>query len=298
MRDEAVTELIAEARAAAMATRVVSEVFTRQVVTFGRVLREAGLEVGAGRLVDALRGPGRGGRHAPGRRLLDAAHDAGVPARGDRALRSGVPRVVPAPPVPVACRASRDPREPRPGAQRVRRDAWLGSDATPGGRGARDASATAPTRSSARKDFAAMSAEELAAVRRLIAQIEAARPHRRSRRLRAHSRGRTLDMRRLARSTLATGGDAVRAGSGGPPRRPGSWSCCATSRARWRPTPGRCCLPARRDALGPRSRGLRVRHPADPESPTSSPLATPRRRCARPRRVSSTGPRAPGSASR
>ena len=33
-----------------------SEALTRQVVTFGRVLREAGLEVGAGRLVDALRG--------------------------------------------------------------------------------------------------------------------------------------------------------------------------------------------------------------------------------------------------
>ena len=33
-----------------------SETLTRQVVTFGRVLREAGLEVGAGRLADALRG--------------------------------------------------------------------------------------------------------------------------------------------------------------------------------------------------------------------------------------------------
>ena len=54
-----------------------------------------------------------------------------------------------------------------------------------------------------------MSADEFADVRRLIAQIESGRPHRRSRRLRAHPRGRILDMRRLARSSLATGGDAM-----------------------------------------------------------------------------------------
>ncbi|HMI72101.1 MAG TPA: hypothetical protein VK510_19040, partial [Solirubrobacteraceae bacterium] len=33
-----------------------SEAFTRHIVTFGRVLREAGLEVGPGRIADALRG--------------------------------------------------------------------------------------------------------------------------------------------------------------------------------------------------------------------------------------------------
>ena len=32
-----------------------SDAFVRHVVTFGRVLREAGLEVGPGRVVDALR---------------------------------------------------------------------------------------------------------------------------------------------------------------------------------------------------------------------------------------------------
>jgi uncharacterized protein with von Willebrand factor type A (vWA) domain len=34
----------------------VSEALTRDIVTFGRVLREAGLEVGPGRIADALRG--------------------------------------------------------------------------------------------------------------------------------------------------------------------------------------------------------------------------------------------------
>ena len=33
-----------------------SEALTRHLVTFGRVLREAGLEVGPGRMEDALRG--------------------------------------------------------------------------------------------------------------------------------------------------------------------------------------------------------------------------------------------------
>ena len=33
-----------------------SEALTRDIVTFGRVLREAGLEVGPGRIADALRG--------------------------------------------------------------------------------------------------------------------------------------------------------------------------------------------------------------------------------------------------
>jgi len=34
----------------------VSDALTRHLVTFGRVLREAGLEVGPGRMQDALRG--------------------------------------------------------------------------------------------------------------------------------------------------------------------------------------------------------------------------------------------------
>ena len=61
VRDETVAELLAEARAAAAGA--VSDELTRQVVTFGRVLREAGLEVGPGRVADALRGLDRVGHH-------------------------------------------------------------------------------------------------------------------------------------------------------------------------------------------------------------------------------------------
>ena len=51
VRDAALAELVEEARAAPVADAVV-----RHVVTFGRVLREAGLEVGPGRIADALTG--------------------------------------------------------------------------------------------------------------------------------------------------------------------------------------------------------------------------------------------------
>jgi uncharacterized protein with von Willebrand factor type A (vWA) domain len=58
-----------------------------------------------------------------------------------------------------------------------------------------------------RKDFAAMTPEELADVRVLMARLLAERPQRRTRRLRAHPRGRDLDLRRMTRSALGTGGD-------------------------------------------------------------------------------------------
>jgi uncharacterized protein with von Willebrand factor type A (vWA) domain len=60
-----------------------------------------------------------------------------------------------------------------------------------------------------RKDFAELSDEELVKLRRLIADLAAARPRRRSRRLRRHPRGATLDLRRMVRASLATGGDPV-----------------------------------------------------------------------------------------
>ena len=54
-----------------------------------------------------------------------------------------------------------------------------------------------------------MTPDELARLRRLMEELVSVRPLRRSRRLRRHHRGRTIDLRRLARSSLATGGDPV-----------------------------------------------------------------------------------------
>ncbi|MEO8967609.1 MAG: VWA domain-containing protein [Solirubrobacteraceae bacterium] len=184
-----------------------SEAFTRQVVTFGRVLREAGLEVGAGRLADAINGLDQVGL---GRqedvywtlRTTLVARREEIESF-DRAFQAWFLRtpLVPPPRVP-------DPRETRPGAQRVRRDAQLHSDPPASGSEPESIGYSAHE-VLRRKDFAAMSEDESAALARLIAQIDGQRPRRRSRRLQPHPRGSTLDMRRLARSTLATGGDAV-----------------------------------------------------------------------------------------
>jgi len=59
------------------------------------------------------------------------------------------------------------------------------------------------------KDFAAMTPEELAGARTALRRLAAARPRRSTRRLRAHPHGRELDLRRLVRRSLATGGDPI-----------------------------------------------------------------------------------------
>lgn len=60
------------------------------------------------------------------------------------------------------------------------------------------------------KDFADCTPEELAQLRRLIAELRLAAPRRRSRRTAYATRGRRLDLRRTLRRAHRTGGDAVR----------------------------------------------------------------------------------------
>ena len=90
VRDAALAMLVEEAARCRLSALV------RHVVTFGRVLREAGLEVGPGRVIDALHGPRRGRARAARRRLLGAAADARLPRRGPRGVRPRVRGVVPA----------------------------------------------------------------------------------------------------------------------------------------------------------------------------------------------------------
>ena len=59
------------------------------------------------------------------------------------------------------------------------------------------------------KDFAAMTADEFAHVRRLIEALARARPLRRSRRLRRDDAGDRIDLRRLVRRSLRTGGEPL-----------------------------------------------------------------------------------------
>ena len=186
-----------------------SEALTRHLVTFGRVLREAGLEVGPGRMEDALRGLDRVDitrqddvywtlrttlvARREDLEPFDRAFDAWflrravrVPARREvdprsmhKDARASAPRPARGPRGGAGRRRARQhrPQRPRgPAPQGLR-----GDDARGARRGAR-----AHRRDGHRP------------------------PARRSHRLRAHRRGHVLDMRALARDAIATGGDPVR----------------------------------------------------------------------------------------
>jgi uncharacterized protein with von Willebrand factor type A (vWA) domain len=180
--------------------------FVRHVVTFGRVLREAGLEVGPGRISDALTGLDRVDicNHADvywalRTTLVSRAEDLDS---FDRAFAAWFLRSPLRPPYRGATPAER----PTPLSERARTDRVTGTD-RPGGEPTEIGwSAHEVLRW---KDFAAMTPEEFAHLSKAIAEVAAARPLRRSRRLRPHARGRRLDMRRLARRSLARGGDPI-----------------------------------------------------------------------------------------
>jgi uncharacterized protein with von Willebrand factor type A (vWA) domain len=181
------------------------EPLVRHVVTFGRVLREAGLEVGPGRVTDALHGLNsvdlvrRDDVYWTLRQtLVSRAEDLGAFDRAFAAWFLRAPELSP----------PRTPRAVQPGAGPASsRD---GSPDEGDAAGAEErAAGWSPDERLRRKDFSELTDEELGRLRRLIAELAAARPVRRSRRLRPNPRGATLDLRRLVRASLATGGDPV-----------------------------------------------------------------------------------------
>ncbi len=184
------------------------DAITRHVVTFGRVLREAGLEIGPGRVIDALR-------------ALDAVDLTQQPdvyfalrqtlvSRRDeldlfdRAFSAWFLRAPVQP--PVRSRAS----APAPvivGEAPVDRLRSADAEEEPGSDPLElGASAHELLRE---KDFGEMTGDELRQIRELIAGIARRRPRRTSRRLLADPRGDALDLRRLIRKSLRTGGDPV-----------------------------------------------------------------------------------------
>jgi len=185
-----------------------ADALVRHVVTFGRVLREVGIEVGPGRLQDALRGldavdlTSQPDVYYALRQTLVARRDEldlfdrafaawFLRAPVEPAGRGAVPQAPPSrKPASPFGEASLSPEEDAGDQEPVE----LG------------ASAHELLRE---QDFAAMTPEEFARARRLIADIARLRPLRRSRRRRPDPRGDRLDLRRLARRSLATGGDPV-----------------------------------------------------------------------------------------
>ena len=175
----------------------------RHVVAFGRVLREVGLEVGPGRVADAVEGLGAVGLRRQEdvywtlRQTLVSRRDA--VAAFDRAFAAWF--LGAAPPAPAPARPAPPRGERRKGAPPGPGPELDGGEASLGAWSEDELLRT--------KDFAAMTGEEFARARRLIREIAVARPRRRSRRLRRDSRGRALDVRGLVRASLATGGDPV-----------------------------------------------------------------------------------------
>jgi uncharacterized protein with von Willebrand factor type A (vWA) domain len=180
----------------------------RHVVTFGRVLREVGIEVGPGRLADALR-------------ALDAVELTRQPdvywalrqtlvsrrdelQLFDRAFAAWFLRDAIDP-------AGRGAVPQPPQLHRIAKAA-----AEPGLREEEDEGDDEPLEvgTSAHellreKDFAEMTPEEFERARRLMGEIARTRPRRESRRRFPDPRGDRLDVRRLVRHSLRTGGDPL-----------------------------------------------------------------------------------------
>ena len=179
----------------------------RHVVTFGRVLREAGIEVGPGRIVDAVEGLGtvdltrQEDVYFALRQTLVSRHDE--LELFDRAFAAWFLRGPVAPLVRQQQLLEQDDRvlqsslttngdavDPEPGEEPIE----LG------------ASAHELLRE---KDFAEMTPEEFERCRLLMAAIARTRPRRASRRRAPDPRGDRLDLRRLVRRSLRSGGDPV-----------------------------------------------------------------------------------------
>jgi uncharacterized protein len=183
-----------------------ADAVVRHVVTFGRVLREVGLEVGPGRVADALRGLDavdlmrQEDVYFALRQTLVSRHDE--LELFDRAFNAWFLRAPVLPPV----RSVQTPAV----AER------LGDVLSEPGGGEPDEELGDPLELGAsghellrEKDFAEMTPDEYRRVKRLIAAIAGNRPLRASRRRRSDPRGDRLDMRKLIRQSLRTGGDPV-----------------------------------------------------------------------------------------
>jgi uncharacterized protein len=171
------------------------------------VLREAGLEVGPGRIADALVGLDRVDISNQDdvywtlrTTLVSRAEDV---ESFDRAFAAWFLRAPSRPPYRTATPPERRSRfqertartDPTPSDDRG------GEEPTPVGWSVHEVLRN--------KDFATMTVEEFAGAARAMRELAAARPLRRSRRLRPHARGRNVDLRRLARRSLVRGGEPI-----------------------------------------------------------------------------------------
>ena len=180
-------------------------------------------------------------------------------------------------PARTPARREVDPRSLHKDAKRVRRDPRAGREAAPAD-GEPDSIGHSAHEVLRDKDFAAMTPEELAAARALIAEMVTDRPRRRSHRLRAHRRGHVL---RHARAGPRRAGHRRRPGRGGAfaaaPRRRASSSCSCDVSGSMEPYTRALLLYLH--AMVRSGRGVevvRLRHAADAADARAARRATPR----------------------
>jgi len=178
-----------------------------RMVGFGRVLREAGLEVGPGRIQDALRGLDVVGLRRRddvyhtlrctlvARREELEAFDAAFAAYWERGAATPAPEI-----------GLDVPRiEPPAAPPALARDEGGGSDE--GGEDPTMLLAASPDERLRRRDFADMTVFELRRLRRLMERLPEVSPMRRSRRLRASAGAdEVFDARRTLRQAMRTQG--------------------------------------------------------------------------------------------
>ncbi len=207
------------------------ERLAQNILYFGRALRAAGLAVGPGTVLDAaeaVRLAGLGSRED----LYWTLHAVFVSRREDHAVfdqafhlfwrrRSGADKLM-ALLSPVAVPVA--PAPPQPGLRRVE-EAFASGVQKPKPEAPPemevDARLTASDADVLRtRDFAQMSAAELAEARRRIAGLRFPDDQIRTRRLTPDPRGHLLDLRAALRASLATGGDFMPLRRRGPKLRP------------------------------------------------------------------------------
>jgi uncharacterized protein with von Willebrand factor type A (vWA) domain len=186
------------------------------VVGFARALRAAGLPIGPGAVIDALKAM----------RLIDIGNRADLfttlesifVKRHEHALvfsqafdlffrrAEGTEHMLDSVPLPPEAQ-----KPPPPAARRVQEAFAQGRNSDAPEIEEKNVQLSVSDREVLqRKDFAQMSAEEIAEVSRAIAQLKLPQAELRTRRFRPDARGERIDLRRTLRGSLRTGGEIVK----------------------------------------------------------------------------------------
>jgi uncharacterized protein with von Willebrand factor type A (vWA) domain len=198
----------------------VGDAIVRKLVTFGRILREAGLEVGPGRLQDGLRALDsvrlddrdevyHALRCAIVSRRDDLeAFDAAFATFWERAPRAELTHRPPLMQLDLPAQQGGDPRNVD--AHQVERER---DDGDADGDGDEDELPVAAVFSAdellRERDFARFGPDELRRARALVERIALASPQRRSLRNRPAHDGRSIDLRRTLHQAMRTGGHPI-----------------------------------------------------------------------------------------